>query len=1088
MVSKNKQKQKARKRQRSETKTTDDLEVIEVTKQRKVAQDVKVIEVAPKKEEFVVSDESTSILPTREVLVAQLVAALNNKNFAIVEGPLGSGKTFLVSHASKSLSLPMNVMQMGDQIDSKTLFGCYHCTEVAGQFVWKPSKFAEWLKIPCVILLEDVDTANADVISQIVGISASRNFWKFPGIFFHKDVRIVATISGKREEKNVVLDGVPVKIRLGALTDEELKRLASKAFPRISHLSKSLISIFRSVETAPGTSNSRHLTSTDFLRGCARLEKLQDISSNLKIFAELVDVWCLADPKDRSQELCKKVANALSMTEDQVNFHLSVRQPDISHDDRSVAIGRGNLTKKISFSRGSRHRLGHTRDVVQLMERIAVSVQARESVLLVGETGVGKTSVVQAVADLIGATLSVVNLSPTSDSDELIQGYKPTTIGQILEPFTKFYLEVFGSHFDLKKNSKFIENIEKCLSSGRFRDYLSVVETTANKALNNKSSKKDERWAELLVRARRIRDGLDKGASPFALQKGAVLEAAQKGHWLLVDEINLAPPECLDAIVHAISAPDTHSDFRLFACMNPATDAGKRRLPAGVRTRFSEIFVSETSDPHQLALIVSAYLPSMRSSAVENLVNFYLAAKQQYPASYSLRTLCRALLFTADNLFGSEDRSLYEAVNMAFLTNLDIDEKTTMSAKIAAKFRVATNIPLPTPTNSEDFVKVGGYWIEKGEETPREDVKYVVTKTVNQNLGEIARIVCSGRFPILLEGETSAGKTSIVCHLAKITGHKIVRINNHEHTDVQEYMGSYVADSGGRLVFREGALVRAVREGAWVILDELNLAPTDVIEALNRLLDDNRELFVPEINETIKAHRKFRLFATQNPAGTYSGRKKLSRALLSRFIVLRFHHLPMDELSEMVCTRCDVPPSAAKKMIDVLSELRIKRSLSGLFSARDGLMTLRDVFRWAKRLATDETCDDWLQVLVNHGYFLLAGRCRNAKDEQTVVETLQKIIRRDIDKEKLFAMNSLYMPKDIDTKNIVLTTGMRRMLVFTEQAWLRNEAVLLVGETGGGKTSLAEVVGRGKLRSINCHERTETADLLGRLRPKQDGG
>ena len=44
-----------------------------------------------------------------------------------------------------------------------------------------------------------------------------------------------------------------------------------------------------------------------------------------------------------------------------------------------------------------------------------------------------------------------------------------------------------------------------------------------------------------------------------------------------------------------------------------------------------------------------------------------------------------------------------------------------------------------------------------------------------------------------------------------------------------------MADSCGRLVFREGALVSAVKEGYWVILDELNLAPTDVIEALNRV-------------------------------------------------------------------------------------------------------------------------------------------------------------------------------------------------------------------------------------------------------------
>lgn len=57
-------------------------------------------------------------------------------------------------------------------------------------------------------------------------------------------------------------------------------------------------------------------------------------------------------------------------------------------------------------------------------------------------------------------------------------------------------------------------------------------------------------------------------------------------NWLITNElqINLAPPESLDAIVHAISE-HVHPNFRLFACMNPATDAGKRRLPPSIRTR-----------------------------------------------------------------------------------------------------------------------------------------------------------------------------------------------------------------------------------------------------------------------------------------------------------------------------------------------------------------------------------------------------------------------------------------------------------------------------------------------------------------------
>ena len=42
-----------------------------------------------------------------------------------------------------------------------------------------------------------------------------------------------------------------------------------------------------------------------------------------------------------------------------------------------------------------------------------------------------------------------------------------------------------------------------------------------------------------------------------------------------------------------------------------------------------------------------------------------------------------------------------------------------------------------------------------------------------------------------------------------------------------------------------------------------------------RLLDDNRELYVPELGEMVKPHPHFMLFATQNPAGAYGGRKVL---------------------------------------------------------------------------------------------------------------------------------------------------------------------------------------------------------------------
>jgi midasin len=44
---------------------------------------------------------------------------------------------------------------------------------------------------------------------------------------------------------------------------------------------------------------------------------------------------------------------------------------------------------------------------------------------------------------------------------------------------------------------------------------------------------------------------------------------------------------------------------------------------------------------------------------------------------------------------------------------------------------------------------------------------------------------------------------------------------------------------------------------------------------------------------------------------------------------------------------------------------------------------------------------------------------------------------------------------------------------------------MLGAETGCGKTTLAQWL-RSDLLSINCHERTEAADLVGRLRPNPD--
>jgi hypothetical protein len=76
--------------------------------------------------------------------------------------------------------------------------------------------------------------------------------------------------------------------------------------------------------------------------------------------------------------------------------------------------------------------------------------------------------------------------------------------------------------------------------------------------------------------------------------------------------------------------------------MNPATDAGKRELPAALRARFTELWVPEPRGREDLALLVAGYLAGAAPAPpVEAVVDLYVAAKQ---AAVSGGRVCICLL------------------------------------------------------------------------------------------------------------------------------------------------------------------------------------------------------------------------------------------------------------------------------------------------------------------------------------------------------------------------------------------------------------------------------------------------------------
>ncbi|EED79419.1 predicted protein, partial [Postia placenta Mad-698-R] len=516
---------------------------------------------------------------------------------------------------------------------------------------------------------------------------------------------------------------------------------------------------------------------------------------------------------------------------------------------------------------------------------------------------------------------------------------------------------------------------------------------------------------------------------------GLLVKALRSGDWILLDEVNLATPETLECISTLLQGPTAsitlteqgslepvprHPDFRLFACMNPATDVGKRDLPPNIRSRFTEIDVPPPdADKDTLLSIVSQYIGGCAvgdKGAIMDVAEFYSAVKKladerkiadgsNHKPHFSMRTLARALTFAADMAHAySLRRALWEGCLMTF--TMVLDEPSTRIVMELAQKHILAGVRNPrsllskdpiAPQPPEAHLKFGPFFLERGPlpEDPVDD--YIMTPSVETKLIDLARIIAARRFPVLIEGPTSSGKTSSIEYLAKRSGHRFVRINNHEHTDIQEYLGTYISDpSTGKLVFQDGLLVQALRNGDWIVLDELNLAPTDVLEALNRLLDDNRELVVPDTQEVVRPHPHFMLFATQNPSGLYAGRKALSRAFRNRFLEVHFDDVPQTELETILCQRCRIAPSHGARIVSVFRELQKRRQSSRVFESKHGFATLRDLFRWAQRDAMT------YQELAENGFMLLAERTRREDDKAVVKEVIESVMKVRIDEQQLY--------------------------------------------------------------------------------------
>ncbi|KAE8646507.1 midasin [Cucumis sativus] len=1093
-----------------------------------------------------------------------IMLALSQKWPVLLYGPPGAGKSALINKIASDSHNQVLFIHMDDQIDGKMLIGSYVCAERPGEFRWQPGSLTQAVQNGLWVVFEDVDKAPSDVQSILLPLLEGGNTFstgRGEEIRVAENFRLFATISAFRldqfrnKEGGGTIGMLWRKVMIGSPNNEDMQSIVKTQYPILESIASKLVETLEKVnscsqqllgfrcEESASVSYPNRFSLRDLLKWCKRIVGLGfsfmgdgfSAYQCQSIYHEAIDIFAAFSTSPENRLTIMKEIAKLWLGDASVPGTLYPQyKPAIQDLITELRVGRVDIQRVQPTSKHVVQPFVEIRSSLHMLERIACSIKYNEPVLLVGETGTGKTTLVQSLARRIGHNFTVLNLSQQSDVADLLGGFKPIDARFICFSLYKEFEDLFSKTFSLKVNVEFLAHLQKHFGDKNWKMLLSGFEkgvkffkksVEVGRASSDKKRKKPivedsiKAWENFSLKLDAANVQIDASSGMvFSFVEGAFVTALRNGEWILLDEINLAPPETLQRVIGVLEGDTSslclaergdvtyisrHPNFRIFACMNPATDAGKRDLPVSLRSRFTEYFVDDVLDDEDLALFVNQFMDDCQSNRelVNRIVYFYKAVKKgseerlqdganQKP-QYSLRSLYRALEYTrkAERRFGFL-RALYDGFCMFFLTMLDNPSSQIVNQLILSHL-LGGKLP--------PFLSFDAYLSPKKDIRPELSENYVLTKSVKEHLRNLARAVLIKRYPVLLQGPTSSGKTSLVKYLAALTGHEFVRINNHEHTDLQEYLGSYLTDSSGNLVFQEGMLVKAVRNGYWIVLDELNLAPSDVLEALNRLLDDNRELFVPELRETIQAHPDFMLFATQNPPTFYGGRKMLSRAFRNRFVEIHVDEIPEDELSTIVEKRCEIPQNYAKKMVDVMKELQLFRQRSKVFSGKHGFITPRDLFRWAYRFK-EFGCS--YEDLARDGYYLLAERLRDLDEKSVVRDVLERNLRVKLVIDDLYkqdpnggefsfrmsdgAVISRILP------NITLTKSMQRLWFLVERCYRngRNrEPVLLVGETGGGKTTICQLLSahmKKKLHILNCHQYTETSDFIGGFYPNRE--
>jgi len=150
-------------------------------------------------------------------------------------------------------------------------------------------------------------------------------------------------------------------------------------------------------------------------------------------------------------------------------------------------------------------------------------------------------------------------------------------------------------------------------------------------------------------------------------------------------------------------------------------------------------------------------------------------------------------------------------------------------------------------------------------------------------------------FPVFVTGLSGNGKTLMIEQVCAQLKRELFRVNITIETDEDDLMGGHTLQNGN-ITFREGPVIKAMRKGAVLLLDEVDLGSNKLM-CLQSVLEGKGYL-IKKTGEWVQPAPGFTILATANTKGQGSddgkfiGTQIMNEAMLERFAITMQQEYP----------------------------------------------------------------------------------------------------------------------------------------------------------------------------------------------------